>query len=293
MVNKGISCIELVPGANTKVIPVESIPIPPGGFIDNTVYRYKMINGEKVLIGTMPPFPENYKDYDFKDFSLQDDEEKGEDNVVKVKSDEWPAIIKRGIELLNDTPDLTLYGACSMLVKEFGLQIRPQSIYGRLKKEYEAKQQTPNPDPAAAANQEPGQGEGEPAGNSVQQDPRELQAFEEAFKEAQEKQDRITDPINMPLGMELPPEPERFSQYDPADNDFTEEDDKPIPFRVVSPEEALKAFNLAPEEPVFDLAPVKIQLIATALAEYKDDLLPAGITVDLVMAIGALSLGVR
>lgn len=37
-------------------------PKPDDSFVDNTVYRYKMINGEKVLIGTQDPFPEGWFD---------------------------------------------------------------------------------------------------------------------------------------------------------------------------------------------------------------------------------------
>lgn len=37
-------------------------PEPPEGFIDNTVYRYKLDeNGNKVFIGTMDGFPEGWE----------------------------------------------------------------------------------------------------------------------------------------------------------------------------------------------------------------------------------------
>ena len=36
---------------------------PPEGFVDNTVYRYRIDeNGNKVFIGTMPAYPEGWDD---------------------------------------------------------------------------------------------------------------------------------------------------------------------------------------------------------------------------------------
>lgn len=58
-------------------------------------------------------------------------------------------------------------------------------------------------------------------------------------------------------------------------DDFTVDDDEPIPYKV------------------FDLAPVKIQLIAAALAEYRAEQLPAFIALRLVKAIGDIELGVE
>lgn len=58
-------------------------------------------------------------------------------------------------------------------------------------------------------------------------------------------------------------------------DDFTSEDEEPIPYKV------------------FDLAPVKIQLIAAALAEYRAEQLPAFIALRLVKAIGDIELGVE
>ena len=61
-------------------------------------------------------------------------------------------------------------------------------------------------------------------------------------------------------------------------DDFTVDDDKPIPYTVA---------------PGYDLAPVKIQLIAAALAEYRSEQLPAFIALRLVKAIGDIELGVE
>lgn len=78
-----------------------------------------------------------------------------------------------------------------------------------------------------------------------------------------------------------PPEPEQSvepeseqTQYElePQEN-FTAEDDEPIPYTVAQ---------------VFDLAPVKIQLIAATLAEYREGAVPAEIALELVKRIGGL-----
>ena len=61
-------------------------------------------------------------------------------------------------------------------------------------------------------------------------------------------------------------------ELEPQEN-FTAEDDEPIPYTVV---------------PQFDLAPVKIQLIAATLAEYREGAVPAEIALELVKRIGGL-----
>ncbi len=53
---------------------------PPEGFVDNVVYRYRLDeNGNKVLIGTMPAFPENW-DAPLNPFKKK---EQGEDRMSK------------------------------------------------------------------------------------------------------------------------------------------------------------------------------------------------------------------
>lgn len=59
---KGFHVVCLEPGADN---PKEHAPLPqpepPEGFVDNTVYRYKLDeDGNKVLIGTMEAFPEGW-----------------------------------------------------------------------------------------------------------------------------------------------------------------------------------------------------------------------------------------
>ena len=58
-----VVCLE--PGADNpkKHAPVPA-PGPPEGFVDSTVYRYKLDeDGNKVLIGTMEAFPEGWDDH--------------------------------------------------------------------------------------------------------------------------------------------------------------------------------------------------------------------------------------
>ena len=58
---EGVPCIELVPGAPLRAAPKKKDEGPPEGFVDNVVYRYRLDeNGNKVLIGTMPAFPEGW-----------------------------------------------------------------------------------------------------------------------------------------------------------------------------------------------------------------------------------------
>ena len=58
---KGFRIVCLEPGADN---PKEHAPLPqpepPEGFVDNTVYRYKLVDGKEVLIGTMEAFPEGW-----------------------------------------------------------------------------------------------------------------------------------------------------------------------------------------------------------------------------------------
>ncbi len=52
----------MIPHAKIPGRVILGEPKPDDSFVDNTVYRYKMINGEKVLIGTQDPFPEGWFD---------------------------------------------------------------------------------------------------------------------------------------------------------------------------------------------------------------------------------------
>ena len=61
---KGFHIVCLEPGADNpkKHAPVPA-PEPPEGFVDNTVYRYRIDeDGNKVLIGTMEAYPEGWDD---------------------------------------------------------------------------------------------------------------------------------------------------------------------------------------------------------------------------------------
>ena len=50
--------IEPTPGANNYINTKQADPGPPEGFVDSTVYIYKVgPNGEEVLTGTQEPFP--------------------------------------------------------------------------------------------------------------------------------------------------------------------------------------------------------------------------------------------
>ena len=60
---KGFHVVCLEPGAdNPKKHSPPPEPEPPEGFVDNTVYRYRIDeNGNKVFIGTMDGFPKGWE----------------------------------------------------------------------------------------------------------------------------------------------------------------------------------------------------------------------------------------
>lgn len=264
--NTGISCIELGAGANTQVVPKEADKGPPEGFVDNTVRVYRMIDGEKVLIRIEDPFQPGWDQPQTK-LSGFGRKERGEDIMPEKKKAPSKVALSMAMDKHKTIDGVAKsfgvgWGTARKWLKEAGVEMQ---IFK------EALKQTPDPEPEKVGRQDPVQEAQEPAGNSVQE---------------------TVPPVKMPLGMELPPERVSYTStqyqeqiaiaqgnYSPDDNDFTLEDEEPIPYIVA---------------PAFDLAPVKIQLICTALAEYKDQLLPADIALELVRAIGDIQFpGVR
>ena len=182
-----IVCLE--PGSDN---PIQNEPVPdsepPEGFVDNVVYRYKLDeNGNKVLIGTMPAFPEGWDDPAKRKMtpgSGRRDKEEDED-MGRPKREAPPADeLRRLYEKHN--------GKINRIARSLGtnwLRTKQWLIEAGIIEE----QQTPEPKPAAAANQEPIQGSQEPAEPSI-------------TPEATEK---VTPPKNDGFGLE---------------------DDKPIPY---------------------------------------------------------------
>lgn len=166
-----IDCLE--PGAdNPKEHAPVPAPEPPEGFIDSTVYRYKLDeDGNKVLIGTMEAFPEGWH-------RSKTDREKGfqkkkeEVKEMPKKDIDFEAIVARTQEVAAER-GISLYKASGIVAKETGLH--RTTVYNRAK----AMEQTPEPEPTQAANQEPERESQEPAQTSL--DPPEDEVKEEGF----------------------------------------------------------------------------------------------------------------
>ncbi len=133
---------------------------PPEGFIDNTVYRYRLKpDGTKEFIGTMPPFPEGWdhpQQFREKGFKKQKEEVK----EMPKKDIDFDAIVARAQEVAAER-GISLYKASGIVAQETGLH--RTTVYNRAK----AMLQTPTPEPTQAANQEPEREEAEPAEPSI------------------------------------------------------------------------------------------------------------------------------
>ena len=192
-----IDCLE--PGAdNPKEHAPVPAPDPPEGFVDNTVYRYKLVDGKEVLIGTMDAFPEGWDDPQKlreKGFQKKKEEE-------KMARYDWKALWPQAQELLAQ-------GLSTAKVAE-KLGIDAPALRCKIDRERrKAEKQTPTPEPAQAANQEPERAEAEPATEII-------------YLKQTGKEEEYGCPFDEPAYNPNPPE----------DNDFTAEDDEPIPYTV-------------------------------------------------------------
>jgi len=159
----GFNVVCLEPGADNpkKHAPVPA-PEPPEGFVDSTVYRYKLDeDGNKVLIGTMEAFPEGWDHpQQFREKGFQ--KKKEEVKEMPKKDIDFEAIVARAQEVAAER-GISLYKASGIVAQETGLH--RTTVYNRAK----AMEQIPGPEPVQAANQEPERESQEPAGNSVAQ----------------------------------------------------------------------------------------------------------------------------
>ena len=187
--------IVIEPGAdNPKEHAPVPAPDPPEGFVDNTVYRYRIDeDGNKVFIGTMDGFPEGWerpKQFREKGFKKQ----KEEVEEMPKKDIAFEAIVARAQEVAAER-GISLYKASGIVAQETGLH--RTTVYNHAR----AMLQTPSPEPDQAANQEPERAEAEPAENIITE-------------------------------KGCPFDEEAFNPNPPEDNDFTAEDDEPIPYTV-------------------------------------------------------------
>ena len=202
----GFRVVCLEPGAdNPKEHAPVPAPDPPEGFVDNTVYRYKLVDGKEVLIGTMDAFPEGWH-------RSKTDWEKGfqkqskEDEEMAKKDIDFGVIVARAQEVAAER-GISLYKASGIVAKETGLH--RTTVYNHAR----AMLQTPSPEPAQAANQEPEREKVESATEIIP----ELEYLKQTGKEEE---------------YGCPFDEEAFNPNPPEDNDFTAEDDEPIPYTV-------------------------------------------------------------
>jgi hypothetical protein len=171
-------------------------PEPPEGFVDSTVYRYKLDeDGNKVLIGTMEAFPEGWdRPQQFREKGFQ--KKKEEVKEMPKKDIDFGVIVARTQELAAEL-GISLYKASQIVAKETGLH--RTTVYNRAK----AMEQIPEPEPTQAANQEPIQEAVEPATQSVAQEEPEITVKDVLMCEAAQRE-----------------------------QGFGPEDDEPIPYQV-------------------------------------------------------------
>jgi hypothetical protein len=190
-----IDCLE--PGAdNLKKHTPPPDPEPPEGFVDNTVYRYRIDeDGNKVLIGTMDAFPEGWdRPQQFREKGFQ--KKKEEVKEMPKKDIDFEAIVARAQEVAAER-GISLYKASGIVAQETGLH--RTTVYNRAK----AMEQIPGPEPTQAANQEPERESQEPANQSVAQEEPEITVKDVLMCEAAQRE-----------------------------QGFGPEDDEPIPYQV-------------------------------------------------------------
>ena len=194
------------PGAGNYFKPIETRSAesePPEGFVDNTVYVYKLDeNGHEVLVGTMDPFPEGWhRTKAEREKGFQKKKEEGEE--MPKKDIDFEAIVAKAKQIMTEQ-DVSLYQASGIVAQETGLH--RTTVYNHAR----AMLQAPSPEPAAAANQEPVQEAVEPATQSVAQEEPEITVKDVLMCEAAQRE-----------------------------QGFGPEDDEPIPYQVVGKYEAL------------------------------------------------------
>ena len=225
-----VVCLE--PGAgNPKKHTPPPEPEPPEGFVDNTVYQYKLDkDGNEVLIGTMDAFPEGWH-RSKTDWEKGFQKKKEEDKMARY---DWKALWPQAQELLAQ-------GLSTAKVAE-KLGIDAPALRCKIDRERrKAEKQTPAPEPAQAANQEPERETAEPAENIITE-------------------------------KGCPFDEEAFNPNPPEDNDFTAEDDEPIPYTVT-------------EEKFFNLDSFKMRVLEIFQEVAAQNEAPANISLAFIDAI--------
>ncbi len=158
-----VHCVELIPGEPLQEVPKKQNEEPPEGFVDNVVYRYRLDeNGNKVFLGTMPAFPENW-DAPLNPFRKK---EQGEGKMSKDKRNPGPKREDRE-EIMEKVRELVAKGTSVRKAAKL-LNVPESTIYTWLAKERKkAQKQTPDPTSAQVGSQEPERENQEPAEDSI------------------------------------------------------------------------------------------------------------------------------
>ena len=199
---KGFHVVCLEPGAdNPKKHTPPPEPEPPEGFVDNTVkvFRLNPDGSKGEFLGTMPAFPEGWDDPAKRKMtpgSGRRDKEEDED-MGRPKREAPPADELRRLYKKHN-------GKINRIARSLGtnwLRTKQWLIEAGIIEE----QQTPEPKPAEAGNQEPVQESQEPAGDSVAQEEPEITVKDVLMCEAAQRE-----------------------------QGFGPEDDEPIPYTVAA-----------------------------------------------------------
>lgn len=171
-------------------------PDPPEGFVDNTVkvFRLNPDGSKGEFLGTMPAFPEGWDDPAKRKMTRNLRQQKNieEEEGMRAVSLDKEKMVAKARELMSQGRSM------NKAAQELGVPIGTLAYW--LKKD---KEQTPTPEPAAAANQEPEREEAEPATQSVAQEKPEITVKDVLMCEAAQRE-----------------------------QGFGPEDDEPIPYQV-------------------------------------------------------------
>ena len=241
--SKSFHVVCLEPGAdNPKEHAPVPAPDPPEGFVDNTVYQYKLVDGKEVLIGTMDAFPEGWdhpQQFREKGFQKKKEEE-------KMARYYWKALWPQAQELLAQ-------GFSTAKVAE-KLGIDAPALRCKIDRERrKAERQTPTPEPEKVGRQYPVQENVESATEIIP----ELEYLKQTGKE-----EEYGCPFDEPAYNPNPPE----------DNDFTAEDDEPIPYTVT-------------EEKLFNLDSFKMRVLEIFQEVARANQAPAYVSLAFINAI--------
>jgi hypothetical protein len=139
-------------------------PEPPEGFVDNTVrvFRLNPDGSKGELLRIEPAFPEGWH-RSKTDWEKGFQKKKEEVKEMPKKDIDFEAIVAKAKQIMTEQ-DVSLYKASGIVAQETGLH--RTTVYNHAR----AMLQTPTPEPAAAANQEPVQEKVESVTQSVAQE---------------------------------------------------------------------------------------------------------------------------